>query len=177
MFGIGAIRIEEREVAHSHLRAFVPIIGFAVFLGAIVDQFTRNGAVGAALWVFGVAFVIGGRRRAIVVPTLAEVAGAAIALAGSAFIISERMGFAEMLAVASAWALVAPAVVHSITAQRREQILLAVTGGLALVVSLPSAINEVGLGAGIAMGAVVWVGGVLLIVAGMRSMIRTPVAA
>ena len=153
------------------------VIGFAVFLGAIVDQFTHNGPVGVALWVFGTAFVMGGLRRAIVDPTIAEVAGAAIAFAGCAFIVSEWMGFGEVLAVTSAWALVAPAVVRGITAQRREQILFALMGALALWSTLPSAIIYFAFDAGIATGIVVWVGGALLIFAGVRDLVRTPIVA
>ena len=73
-------------------------IGFAVFLGAVLDQFTNNGPIGVALWVFGVALVMGGLRRAIIDPTIAEIAGAAIAYAGCAFIIAGWMGFGEMIA-------------------------------------------------------------------------------
>ena len=73
-------------------------IGFAVFLGAVLDQFTTDGPIGAALWVFGVALVMGGLRRAIIDPTIAEIAGAAIAYAGCAFIIAGWMGFGEMIA-------------------------------------------------------------------------------
>ena len=41
---------------------------------------------------------MGGLRRAIIDPTIAEIAGAAIAYAGCAFIIAGWMGFGEMIA-------------------------------------------------------------------------------
>lgn len=157
------------------LQQFGFVVGFAVFVAAVIDQFTNNGPVGLALWVFGASLVVGGLRRAIVDPTIAEIAGAAIAYAGCAFIVSELMGFGEMLAVTTAWALVAPAVVRGITAERREQILFGVIGGLALWSSMPSAIAYFALDAGLATGVVVWFGGALLIAAGLSDMVRTPI--
>ncbi|CAB4960255.1 MAG: hypothetical protein F2837_11955 [Actinobacteria bacterium] len=151
------------------------VIGFAVFIAAVIDQFTHNGPVGLALWLFGASLVVGGLRRAIVDPTIAEFAGAAIAYAGCAFIVSELMGFGEMLAVTTAWALVAPAVVRGITAERREQILFGVIGALALWSSMPSAIAYFAIDAGIATGLVVWLGGAALIAAGVSDRVRVPI--
>ena len=152
-------------------------LGFAVFLGAVIDQFTNNGPIGVALWVFGVALVMGGLRRAIIDPTIAEIAGAAIAYAGCAFIIAGWMGFGEMIAVTTAWALVAPAVIRGITAERNEQILFGVIGALALWSSVPSAIGYFAFEAGILTGVVVWLFGAAMITAGVRNMVRVPLVA
>ena len=153
------------------------VIGFAAFLAALLDQFTHEGPVGVALWVFGAALVVGGLRRAIVDPTIAEVAGAAIAYAGCAFIISGWMGFGEMLAVTTAWALVAPAFVRGIAAQRREQILFGVIGGIALVMTMPGVIAYFAFDAGVVTGLVVWFGGGVLLALGAKGMVRVPVLA
>lgn len=152
-------------------------VGFAVFLGAVVGEFLDDGPIGVALWVFGAACVVGGLRRVIVDPTIAEIAGAAIAYAGCAFIISEWMGFGEMLAVTTAWALVAPAVVRGITAERNEQILFGVIGAIALVMTVPAAIGYYAFEAGIATGVVVWIVGALSITVGVRAMVRLPLLA
>ena len=152
-------------------------IGFAVFLGAVIDQFSTEGVIGAALWVFGAAMVMGGLRRAIIDPTIAEIAGAAIAYAGCAFIISGLMGFGEVLAVTTAWALVAPAVIRGITAERNEQILFGVIGAVALVMTVPGVIGYFAFEAGVITGVVVWLVGVMMITAGVRDMVRVPLLA
>lgn len=153
------------------------IVGTAVFLGAVVDQFLHNGPAGVALWLFGAAFVVGGLRRAIVDPTIAEIAGAAVAFAGSAFIISEWMGFGEVVAVSTAWALVAPAMIRGITAERREQILFGIIGAVALVMTVPGVIGYFAFEAGIATGVVVWCCGAIILTAGARQWVRLPVVA
>ena len=152
-------------------------IGFAVFLGAIIDQFSNDGVIGAALWLFGAALVMGGLRRAIIDPTIAEIAGAAIAYAGCAFIISGLMGFGEMIAVTTAWALVAPAVIRGITAERNEQILFGVIGAVALVMTVPGVIGYFAFEAGVITGVVVWLVGAAMITAGVRNMVRVPLLA
>jgi hypothetical protein len=153
------------------------VIGSAVFLATLIDQFTHNGPIGVALWMFGAALVVGGLRRAIVDPTIAEVAGAAIAYAGCAFVISGWMGFGEMLAVTTAWALVAPAFIRGIRAERTEQILFGVIGGMALLFTMPGVIAYFAFEAGIATGLVVWAGGAFVLTLGSRRMVRVPVLA
>ena len=153
------------------------VIGFAVFLGALVDRFASNGPIGVALWVFGAACVMGGLRRLLIDPTVAEMAGAAVALAGCAFLISDWAGFGQVLALATAWALVAPAVVRGITAERHEQILFGVIGAAALVVIVPGSISYFAFEAGIATGLVVWMCGAIVAALGIRGLVRQPLLA
>ena len=153
------------------------VLGFAVFLGALVDRFASNGPIGVALWVFGAACVMGGLRRLLIDPTVAEMAGAAVALAGCAFLISDWAGFGQVLALATAWALVAPAVVRGITAERHEQILFGVIGAAALVVIVPGSISYFAFEAGIATGLVVWMCGAIVAALGIRGLVRQPLLA
>jgi hypothetical protein len=156
------------------LQQLVCVGGVVVFVGACVAQVATAGAVGMAVWMVGAALVVAGLRRWTPLPMLTETVGAGSVVVGALITTNDWTAFGLLLAVATAFALLALAAVPGLVVERADRRLLAIVGAVALLQGVPSAIGYFAREAGAATGLVVWAVGAALLLLAARTSIRRP---
>ncbi len=156
------------------LQEATTFVGAVVAVGAALRLVSTPGAMGVGVLVCGAALVALALSRRVSTPYVADLVGASAVVVGGVILTNFTLRAGGPLASACALGLVALALYPKVVVDEVEVRFFLVMGLIAMVQTWPMTLNYYAHGAGLLTGVVVWVIGVLGLVAAMRSLVRSP---
>jgi hypothetical protein len=146
----------------------------SVFAGSAIAPAMGTGAVGIAVWLAGVGFVVVGIRRLAPSPLIGDLVGGLSMGIGALMTVAAWDEAVLPFVVATAAALLAVALVPGAAPDRSDQLCLGIIGAITGMQAAPGAIGYFAQDAGVTTGVVVWLAGIGLLYLGIRGLVRLP---
>ncbi|MDY7106760.1 MAG: DUF2157 domain-containing protein [Actinomycetota bacterium] len=155
------------------MQQLTALVAVAVAAGGFVATGAES-AAGLAVWSVGAVYLLAGLARRTPRPLLTEIVGSAALVVGSIMTVANWLGWGGLFGVATGFVLLGVAAAPSAPTSRNDDILLVVTGGIAVSQFAPATLGYWAADAGLATGLIMWAVGAALIVAGSRRLVRAP---